>query len=99
MVGNSEETVTLPGGATAIEAIRAATIDEKAAYESIFNSDGTLKQYLIVMRNGLNITMRVLVESLKDGDLLQLLPTASGGWLRRFAEHNIIRKTNGLLGQ
>ena len=99
MVGKSEEMVALPGGATAIEAIRAATIGEKTAYESIFNSDGTLKQYLVVMRNGLNITMRVPDEPLKDGDLLQLLPTASGGWLKGVAEHNVIRKAHGLLGQ
>jgi molybdopterin converting factor small subunit len=99
MVGKSEEKVTLPGGATAMEAIRAATIGEKTAYENIFNSDGTLKQYLVVMRNGLNITMRVLVEPLKDGDLLQLLPTACGGWLKGVAEHNVIRKAHGLLGQ
>ena len=79
MVGKSEEAVALPEGATAMEAIRAATIGEKTAYGNIFNSDGTMKQYLVVMRNGLNITMRVLNEPLKDGDLLQLLPTASGG--------------------
>ena len=99
MVDKSEENVILPGGATAIEAIRAATIGEKRAYENIFNNDGTLKQYLVVMRNGLNITMRVPNEPLKDGDLLQLLPTASGGWMKGVAEHNVIRKAHGLFGQ
>jgi len=80
MVGKAEEAVDLPQRANAIQAIKTAIRGEKEAYENIFEKDGSLKQYVLVMRNGVNVsTPKDLAEPLNEGDLIQLLPTVSGG--------------------
>jgi MoaD family protein len=80
MVGKTETLVNLPDGTDALQAIKTAMKDDQKAYENIFNNDDTLKQYIIVMKNGINISMsKNLTEPLQNGDLIQLLPTVSGG--------------------
>jgi len=80
MVGKTEETINLPQMTNALQAIRTAMRGGTEAYENIFEKDGTLKQYIILMRNGVNIsTPKDLREPLNEGDLLQLLPTVGGG--------------------
>ena len=79
-MGKAETTVDVPDGANALQAIKTALAGEKEAYDNIFDSETTLKPYIIVMRNGANIsTLKGLTEPLKDGDHLQVLPMVSGG--------------------
>jgi len=80
IIGAREKEISLPEGASVGTLLRGLCRESPLLSEKLFDAAGGLKPYILVLKNGRNISsLRHLDTDLADGDEVALFPPVAGG--------------------
>jgi len=80
IIGAREQELSLPAGETVGGLLKRLCADHPGLREKLFEADGEIKSYIIILKNGRNIaSLRQLGTVIDEGDVIALFPPVAGG--------------------
>jgi len=76
----SDIIVDIDDGISLVGAVKSVAEKNKEGYQTIFDENGTFKEFVIVMRNGKRVeTVSAETTLISDGDEIAVFPPVAGG--------------------